>query len=148
MVTPSVSAPLVRVPTVEGVAASSEVAKGLPPEVMAQLAEKCLLTLAALVAQVPLMLAAPHGPMEPSPDELLTPAQAAERLHISRDWLYDHARRLPFAVKLGPKQLRFSRAGLEQWLRRRQLGKRDDHQAAPRLSPRRFSAPPRRGPLP
>ncbi len=44
-------------------------------------------------------------------------AEAAKRLGISRDWLYKHASRLPFAVRIG-RRLVFDSLALERWNRR------------------------------
>jgi excisionase family DNA binding protein len=53
-------------------------------------------------------------------DHLLTVEEAAERLGTSRDWLYRKAHKLPFTVRLGPRQLRFSSRGIDRYLRTRQ----------------------------
>ena len=49
-------------------------------------------------------------------DKLLTAEKAAEFLSVSPDWLYRHARQLPFTRKLGPKMLRFSSQGIQKYL--------------------------------
>jgi predicted DNA-binding transcriptional regulator AlpA len=54
------------------------------------------------------------------PDGLLDVTEAAQRLGTSKDWLYRHADVLPFTVRLGPRQLRFSAHGLAQYIRKRQ----------------------------
>jgi predicted DNA-binding transcriptional regulator AlpA len=59
-------------------------------------------------------LSAP-APAPAAPDELLTCAQAAERLQCSRDYLYKAD--LPFKRKLG-RSLRFSSAGITAYLAR------------------------------
>jgi hypothetical protein len=41
-------------------------------------------------------------------DNLLTVTEAAQRLNTSPDWLYRHASKLPFTVRLAPKQLLFT----------------------------------------
>lgn len=51
------------------------------------------------------------------PGRLLTPDEAAVRLGVTRRWLYDNAKRLPFARKLSRKMLRFHEAGLERYIR-------------------------------
>lgn len=56
----------------------------------------------------------PNG--NPEADHLLTVAEAAKRLGVSRDWVYRRAAVLPFTVRLGPR-LRFSAQGLEKYLR-------------------------------
>jgi predicted DNA-binding transcriptional regulator AlpA len=52
-------------------------------------------------------------------DRLLDVNEAAARLHMSPEWLYRHARKLPFTVRLGRKALRFSDAGITRYLQRR-----------------------------
>lgn len=47
-------------------------------------------------------------------------AEAAERLGISRGWLYRNAARLPFAVRIGRRVL-FDANGLERWNRGRTM---------------------------
>jgi hypothetical protein len=50
-------------------------------------------------------------------DRLLT----AERLGVTKDYLYRN-KNLPFAVRLGPGQLRFSAAGIDRYIKAR-MGK-------------------------
>jgi excisionase family DNA binding protein len=47
---------------------------------------------------------------------LLTVEEAARMLSVSPDYLYRHAKKLPFARKVGPKMLRFSRQGIVKWI--------------------------------
>jgi excisionase family DNA binding protein len=54
-------------------------------------------------------------------EKMLTAKEAATRLACSEDWLYRNAKKLPFAKKLGPKNLRFSKTGLEKWLQLRNV---------------------------
>jgi predicted DNA-binding transcriptional regulator AlpA len=49
-------------------------------------------------------------------DRMLDAKEAARALSVSEDWLYRHAKKLPFARKLGPKMLRFSEQGLVKWM--------------------------------
>ncbi len=56
-----------------------------------------------------------------TPDRLLDVAAAAS-LGVRPRWLYDRARTLPFARKLGGRTLRFSEVGLRRWLARRRDG--------------------------
>lgn len=53
-------------------------------------------------------------------DQLLGVEEAARRLGVSTDWLYRNAAKLPFAVRLGPRQLRFSSRGIERYIHQRQ----------------------------
>ena len=50
-------------------------------------------------------------------EKLLDPDKAAKVLDVSVDWLYHHAKQLPFTRKLGPKMLRFSYAGMLRWMK-------------------------------
>ena len=51
-------------------------------------------------------------------DRLLTVAETADRLACTKDWLYRHHHRLPFAVRNG-RQVRFSADGLDRYIRQR-----------------------------
>jgi len=53
-------------------------------------------------------------------EQMLTAKEVAERLACSEDWVYRNAKKLP-AVKLGHKNLRFSKTGLEKWLKAQQV---------------------------
>jgi len=58
---------------------------------------------------------APRAPAaEAGPDQNLSVEEAASRLGLSKDYLYRHADRLPFALRIGRKLL-FSARGLEKW---------------------------------
>ena len=50
---------------------------------------------------------------------LLTVAEAATRLGVSKDWMYRRAAALPFTVRLGPRRLRFNTEGINQFIRQR-----------------------------
>jgi predicted DNA-binding transcriptional regulator AlpA len=52
-----------------------------------------------------------------TPDRVLTPNEAAAMLGVTTRWLYRHRRRLPFALPLSRRALRFSQIGLQQWLK-------------------------------
>ena len=52
-------------------------------------------------------------------DTLLNLEEASERLCMSTDWLYRHAKELPFTKRIGPRQLRFSEAGIEKYIKNR-----------------------------
>lgn len=57
-----------------------------------------------------------ESPLAEPEDRLLAVAEAAKRLGVTPDWLYRHAKQLPFTVKLGRKTLRFSSVKLERYL--------------------------------
>jgi predicted DNA-binding transcriptional regulator AlpA len=54
-------------------------------------------------------------------DRLLDAEEAARLLSVSEDWLYRHAKKLPFTRKLGPKMLRFSYSGIQKYLATRKI---------------------------
>jgi excisionase family DNA binding protein len=54
----------------------------------------------------------------PEPDRLLTVAEVAKRMGVSKRHVYEHARSWPFTRKLGPGTLRFSSRGLDRHLAR------------------------------
>ena len=74
---------------------------------------------AALWVRVAAHTAAPapiqRGNGTPGEERLLTAAQVAVRLGVSRRWVYRKAATLPFTRCLGPGTLRFSERGLERW---------------------------------
>ena len=54
-------------------------------------------------------------------ERLLNAEEAAKILNVSSDWLYRHAKKLPFTRKVGPKMLRFSHKGIVKWLATRKF---------------------------
>jgi excisionase family DNA binding protein len=54
---------------------------------------------------------------ESRPDEMLDVEQAAVRMNLSKDYLYRHHKRFPFARRIGRKLL-FSSAGLDSYLKK------------------------------
>ena len=63
--------------------------------------------------------AASNGAKE---EKLLDPAEAAKLLSVSEEWLYHHAKTLPFTRKLGPRLLRFSYQGMLKWMESKKFG--------------------------
>lgn len=53
-------------------------------------------------------------------DCLLGAKEAAARLAVTADYLYRNADKLPFTVRLGPGQLRFSSNGITRYIQTRQ----------------------------
>jgi excisionase family DNA binding protein len=64
------------------------------------------------------LMSADREETAPAEDTLLTVDQAAERLGVSKDWLFRRSRSLPFVVRLG-RHLRFSSRGIERYLHHR-----------------------------
>ena len=63
------------------------------------------------------VLAPSAAPASESSDRLLTTAEAAQKLSATKDWLYRNANTLPFVVRVGKKNLRFSEAGMNRYIR-------------------------------
>ena len=49
-------------------------------------------------------------------DHLLGISEAAARLATSKDWLYRNRHRLPFAIRLSDRLLRYSAKGIDRWI--------------------------------
>jgi excisionase family DNA binding protein len=62
------------------------------------------------------LVAASTERLQSDADSLLTIEEAAARLKCSADWLYRHAKRLPFTVRMG-RNLRFSERGIDEAIR-------------------------------
>lgn len=109
------SAP-VAVPTLDEVLADPARASALPRAALHGLLHRCVgaqaILLGALAASEP-------NSADSEPDRLLDVTAAAERLGVSRDWLYRRAGRLPFTVRTG-RLLRFSSHGIGRYIRNRQ----------------------------
>ena len=106
------------IPTLDELAADPTKAATLPPGARQALVLRAAAALAALAVAPP-----PATPASEAPDRerLLDVAEAADRLGVSRDWLYRRAGRLPFTVRLG-RAVRVSDAGLARAIRQRQGG--------------------------
>ncbi len=103
--------------SLDELAADPQRVAALPAEAVPSLLAQTAALQSALAAR---LIAAPNCTApEPAEDRLLTCAEAAQALHVSQDWLYRRAARLPFTVRLG-RPLRFSAAGIARYLRQRQ----------------------------
>lgn len=106
------------VPTLDELAADPTRAATLPPAALQGLLCRCLTLQTALMGAL-LTASARMAGASTEPDSLLGVAAAATRLGMSRDWLYRHARRLPFTVRNG-RLLRFSSHGITRYIHARQ----------------------------
>lgn len=112
------SAAPVAVPTLDEVASDPTRVMGLPPAVLVDIVARAGAVVAAAQSAM-VAKAMPSQQREAAHDNLLNVKQAAARLSVTEDWLYRHAQRLPFTVRLGPGQVRFSAAGIERFIRTR-----------------------------
>jgi len=93
---------------------STKIDRELIPALLTQLAS-AQISLSARLLEIP--QAEPTPPTEAA--DLLRIDEAARRLNVSKTWLYRRIDRLPFVVRLD-RQVRFSAAGLDRYLRVRQ----------------------------
>ena len=52
-------------------------------------------------------------------DQLVTASEASRLLHVSERWLYKHASKLPYAVRLSETVVRFSRNKIQAEIQRK-----------------------------
>ena len=76
-------------------------------------------TLRAIIREELATLVKATGSRSSAEDRLLSAAQAAEVLQVSERWLYKHADRLPYAVKLSSSVVRFSQNKIQEEIARR-----------------------------
>lgn len=60
---------------------------------------------------------------DPRPDPLLTPEDVAQRLNVSRDWVWDHSsRKLPFlpVIRVSDGLLRYRASQIEEFVNERE----------------------------
>ena len=70
------------------------------------------------------------GAARPAEDRLLSASQAAkvlQVLQVSERWLYKHADRLPYAVKLSDNVVRFSHNKIQEEIARRLRAQQKDN---------------------
>lgn len=81
---------------------------------------------AALIGELEKMKALAYGKMwqrEPGTihqeDRMLEIDEAATKLGVTKDYLYRHAKTLPFTVRVAPRQLRFSLHGIGRYIQKK-----------------------------
>ena len=110
---------LTPLPTLDELAAHPERVQELSPRVATDLLAQVVSLQTVLLARALSAPTAKNSQGESTDDQLLTVEEAAQRLSTTPDWLYHHAKNLPFTKKLSPRQLRFSSKGIEKYLRNR-----------------------------
>ena len=68
------------------------------------------------MAQMRMLQGGQAGTQPPEGDRLLTVHEASTKLGMTTDYLYRHADTLPFSVRTGPKQLRFSLKRIDRYI--------------------------------
>jgi len=83
-------------------------------------ASEMLVKITALLPLLAIKVQA-NGARSPKPeiDTLLTVQEASIILGCTEDWLYRNAARLPFTKRIGSRQLRFSRNGIQKYIKSR-----------------------------
>jgi predicted DNA-binding transcriptional regulator AlpA len=76
-------------------------------------------TFRAIIREELATLARTAGSRTTVEDRLLSASQAAEVLQVSERWLYKHADKLPYAVKLSSSVVRFSHNKIQEEIARR-----------------------------
>jgi hypothetical protein len=109
----------VAVPTLDELAAEPNRASMLPTAALQGLLCRCATVQTVLLGALMAASACTGADDASEPETLLDIGEAAKRLATSRDWLYRHARQLPFVVRNG-RQLRFTAAGIARYVRERE----------------------------
>ena len=95
------------------VASSGEIPPEQVPDLVAELAR----AQAALLSAASRPPAAVHRVSDrPDEDRMLDVDEAATLLGVTKQWVYRHAKQLPFTRSISPRIVRFSRIGIQRWL--------------------------------
>ena len=113
-----VSAHIAVIPSLDEIANDPSRVVCLGPQIVRALTLRCAAVLSAL-ATIPTATGRNEGETPAFEDRLLDVGEAADRLGVSKDYLYRHGRKLPFTVHVG-RRLRFSSFGLVRYIRTRQ----------------------------
>jgi hypothetical protein len=97
------------------IAGNPDLVRSISPEAAAELILKCAAVQSALATVV---YQANTATAPAQRDELLTVAEAADRLSLSTDYLYGNSSDLPFTVRIG-SAVRFSSNGIDDFIRKR-----------------------------
>jgi hypothetical protein len=109
------------VPTLDEVATDPGKVRGLPYRTLADLCLKAQSAVNACWAEL-LATKPESGLPVPARDTWLTAREVAAYLGRSVKWVYENTKRLPFSVVEPGRRPRYSRVGLERYMRERQQG--------------------------
>lgn len=104
------------VPSLDDLAADPSKATGLPSDTLAELLDRVSVLHSRLQAALTAQLLADRVLSRQGADHLLKVGEAAPRLGMTEEYLYDHADDYPFTVRRG-RQVRFSEHGIERWIK-------------------------------
>jgi predicted DNA-binding transcriptional regulator AlpA len=103
-------------PGLDEIAGNPDLVRLIPPEAAGSLILKCAAVMSALAGVTYKIAGTATQP--PQHEELLTVPEAAKRLSVSKYWIYQNAKNLPFTVRQG-RMLRFSSNGIDDYIRKR-----------------------------
>src|SRR3990172_4994515 len=108
------------IPKLQDIAESPALVSEMAADLVETLLGKCSVVQGALVSRLlALRVNGGNQPERPTEgDRLLDVREAAAKLGTSRDYLYRNSDKLPFVVRIG-RQVRYSEAGIEKFIRRR-----------------------------
>jgi predicted DNA-binding transcriptional regulator AlpA len=108
---------LMGVPLLDEIGRDPSLTQGLSSRTRAELILRASAAIAALAAPTIADSGAEQPERMHGDDRLLDVNEAAIVLGCKPGWLYRSANDLPFTVRLGPGQLRFSLSGIERFMR-------------------------------
>ncbi len=111
---------MISIPTLNDLAAHPEQATNLPPHAAAMLLAQMASLQTVLLSRLFVGMSSDPRREEGGEDRLLLVNEAASMLGMTRDYLYRHAGQFSFTVRPAPKQLRFSKLGIQKYIRNRQ----------------------------
>jgi hypothetical protein len=94
----------------------------LAPEQLAPMLAHLAALQAAIAAKLAAASPAPATSNGAAAGALLDVHEAAARLRVSPDWLYRHARQLPFTRRVGRRAVRFDPESLGRWVAMQRRG--------------------------
>jgi hypothetical protein len=88
-----------------------------PPGALVPLLAACAATEGRIAVR--LAMAEPPAPVDAGPDRFLTVREAAARVGMTAQYIYEHQATLPFVVRVGTRALRISEARLTRYMANR-----------------------------
>lgn len=90
-----------------------------PPAALVPLLAACAATEARIAVRLATASAEAPTPAPAGPERLISVGDAAARLAVTPQWIYEHQKRLPFVRRVGTRALRVSEPALERYMARR-----------------------------
>jgi predicted DNA-binding transcriptional regulator AlpA len=90
-----------------------------PPGALVPLLAACAATEARIAIRLATASAEPAPPADVGPDRFLTVREAAARLGVKAQYMYEHQATLPFVVRVGSRAIRVSERRLARYIAHR-----------------------------